>query len=222
MGCIYKITNKLNNKSYIGLTIRSPQMRWSEHIYRSKNITNNSQTICKAINKYGSDNFLFEVIEDNILNEVLQEKEKYYIELFDTYNNGYNDTPGGDGGYNLQTGISICQWDLDGNFIKQWRTAQSVEDKLGWAHEDLLRCCRGERISSHGYLWSFSPEEKPIKRPNKIFKPVCQLDDNLNIIQIFDTVKDAAKTVVIADSNISRACRRHIRAGGYYWKYKDN
>lgn len=220
MGCIYKITNLTNNKSYIGLTIRSPQMRWSEHVYRSKHITNESQTICKAIHKYGVNNFSFEVIEDNITDCDLQEREKYYISLFNTYHNGYNETPGGDGGCNLQTGISVCQWTLNGDFVKQWRTAQSVEDELGWAHEDLLRCCRGERISSHGYLWSFSPNEKPIKRLNKIHKPVCQLDDDLNIIQVFNTVKEAANAVSIADSNISRACRRHIRAGGYYWEYK--
>ena len=55
MGTIYKITNKLNGKSYIGLTIRSVEERWKEHKYRSKNITSNSQTsrACKRKIKAG-------------------------------------------------------------------------------------------------------------------------------------------------------------------------
>lgn len=221
MGTIYKITNKLNGNSYIGLTIRSVEERWKEHKYRSKNITSNSQTINKAIHKYGVENFSFEVLEDNIDNEVLKEKEQYYINLYNTYNNGYNETLGGESGEYLQTGISVCQWDLEGNFIKQWRTAQSVEDELGWAHEDLLRCCRGERITSHGFLWTFSLEQKPIKRKNKHIKPVQQLDNNLNVIKEFGSIKSAAELLNIPSTHISRACKRKIKAGGFYWQYLD-
>ena len=63
MGYIYKITSKINNKIYIGKTTRNPEMRWKEHIRDSKN-NNNNIPLYNAFNKYGIDNFSFEVISE--------------------------------------------------------------------------------------------------------------------------------------------------------------
>lgn len=49
------------------------------------------------MNKYGVDNFIIEIIEDNIPNDILGEKEKFYIKKFNSFYNGYNLTFGGDG-----------------------------------------------------------------------------------------------------------------------------
>ena len=53
------------------------------------------------MNKYGSDKFYYEVLEDNVPYELLDEREVYYIEKFDSFHNGYNSTPGGDKKDNL-------------------------------------------------------------------------------------------------------------------------
>lgn len=85
---IYKITNKLSGKTYIGQS-NDIERRLKEHKYK-KDIP-----IELAIQKYGVENFIFEILEECPLNE-LDEKEKYYINLYNTYRgNGYNCNEGG-------------------------------------------------------------------------------------------------------------------------------
>ena len=85
MGYIYKITNKVNNKSYVGYTA-NPQARWSDHKYGRGN-----KVVHQAIKKYGVDKFTFEVIaEDTVDNE-----QQYINEHNTMYPNGYNLTEGG-------------------------------------------------------------------------------------------------------------------------------
>ena len=88
MGYIYKITNTVNNKVYIGQTIRNPLLRKEEHFNNlSKGIHHNSH-LQSSFNKYG-DVFEFEVIEE-CPDEKLNEREKYWISFYDTMNYGYN------------------------------------------------------------------------------------------------------------------------------------
>ena len=94
MGYIYKITNILNQKSYIGKTIRDPEIRWNEHKQDSKHP---NLPLQRAFKKYGINSFSFEIIEE-VKEELLDEREKYYIKKFNTYKQGYNATLGGEGG----------------------------------------------------------------------------------------------------------------------------
>lgn len=94
---IYKITNLINNKIYIGLTRNSLDSRWSYHIRDSKNA---KKGIDAAIRKYGKENFKVEIIDETATTlEELNNLEIYYIKLFNSTNNkiGYNQTSGGGG-----------------------------------------------------------------------------------------------------------------------------
>ena len=93
MGLIYKITNKINNKSYIGQTTQTLEKRWKKHLSQ----LNDNTYFHRAIKKYGANNFLKEILEDNIFNEKLDEREIYWIAKEGTYidNGGYNLTVGG-------------------------------------------------------------------------------------------------------------------------------
>ena len=99
MSCgIYKITNKINNKCYIGCS-KNIEHRWVAH--KSESILEHNPqynySIHKAFRKYGLDNFQFEIIE--LVNENnLYEREKYWINYYNSYNSGYNETLGGDCG----------------------------------------------------------------------------------------------------------------------------
>lgn len=101
MGTIYLITNILNDKKYVGQTIKKPEDRWKEHIYRgASDKWYKSSTITRAIHRYGVQNFRFEIIEkceDHLLNE----REEYWIEYYNSFIQGYNSTRGGqlNGGY---------------------------------------------------------------------------------------------------------------------------
>lgn len=91
---IYKITNKLNNHSYIGLSTKVEE-RWKYHQSPYNQQRESYKSLYKAFEKYGIENFTFEILEECSIQE-LGEKEKYYIAKYDTYKNGYNMTTGGE------------------------------------------------------------------------------------------------------------------------------
>ena len=87
---IYKITNNLNNKIYIGLKTLT--------VKESKSYYGSGTAIKNAIKKYGKHNFTKTILEHNVADwDLLKEREQYWIEYYDSYNNGYNMTLGGDG-----------------------------------------------------------------------------------------------------------------------------
>lgn len=92
--CIYKITNKVNNKVYIGQTIKTIEKRFSQHISKSKEEGNNLY-LSRAIRKYGKENFEITQIDTASSKKELDEKEKYYINYYDSIKNGYNLCDGG-------------------------------------------------------------------------------------------------------------------------------
>lgn len=91
---IYKFTNKINGKSYVGFTCRGFELRKYEHFYLSQKESNFK--FHKALKKYGIDNFIYEILENNIMSRTdANIREIYYIKLFDSFRNGYNMTEGG-------------------------------------------------------------------------------------------------------------------------------
>ena len=87
---IYKVTNKINGKVYIGQSVDIGK-RWRQHMAAKDDIY-----FHKAIQKYGVENFEWEVIE-RCKKKDLDEREIYWIEYYDSFNKGYNCTKGGDG-----------------------------------------------------------------------------------------------------------------------------
>lgn len=100
MFTIYKITNIINQKIYIGQTSRTIWERFSNHCVYA--LTYNYNTFFyKAIRKYGKENFIIEPVEENIsTKQEADEKEKHYIHKYNSLNHniGYNSTKGGEGG----------------------------------------------------------------------------------------------------------------------------
>jgi len=87
---IYKITNKVNDKVYIGFT-QDVEKRWSNHRNAQYN-----RPLYNSIKKYGIDNFIFEVIYQSYDREhTLLEMEPFFIAEYNSYNKGYNCVKGG-------------------------------------------------------------------------------------------------------------------------------
>ena len=95
-GFIYKITNNVNGKVYVGQTKQNVRDRFYRHCSRIGSTHELNMAIHKAIRKYGKQNFTLEVIEET---ENLNEREKYWIAFYDSYKTGYNSTLGGQNGY---------------------------------------------------------------------------------------------------------------------------
>jgi len=111
MGEIYIIKNKISSKVYIGQTTQGSEVRFKQHLKLLK--SNSTQIIHKAIKKYGKENFYFEVLEDNIPLDLLNEKEEYYIALYDCFHNGYNLCEGGNQPRRQpKVDLSLCEEDI--------------------------------------------------------------------------------------------------------------
>src|SRR5271165_5090577 len=101
---IYKITNLINNKLYIGYT-KNLEKRWKQHLHiASTKKKDLYHYIHKSINKYGSNNFIIEQIEECESKQIAIEREKYWIAYFKSTNQsiGYNLTFGGEGSSGLK------------------------------------------------------------------------------------------------------------------------
>ena len=122
-GYIYILTNKINNKKYVGQTTQTFNKRYyfkgigaermyKHHLYmKNNNNTYNKHLLC-AFEKYGLNNFIVEEEFDIVYlingdydkaKKELDDKEKYYINLFNSMENGYNKTTGGTGDYSVIT-----------------------------------------------------------------------------------------------------------------------
>ena len=88
---IYKITNVQNNKVYIGQTIRPIQDRCHRHINDALNNILDTH-FARAIRKYGKDNFIIEQIDQAQTQDELNKKEQYWIQYYNSVQNGYNET----------------------------------------------------------------------------------------------------------------------------------
>lgn len=93
---VYKATNKENGKSYIGITSRSVEVRWEEHLSRARCGQRNSR-IYDALRKYGEDSFEVTTVDQTDCEDRVRRLESKYIVEHDTYKNGYNCNFGGCG-----------------------------------------------------------------------------------------------------------------------------
>lgn len=123
VGYIYKITNTINDKVYIGQTVKTLDERWQNHCYDSR--TGNAK-IYRAMQKHGLDNFSIHLIEE-CDKDNLDNREIYWIETYHSYSAGYNSTLGGRGNC-LYEYDAVAQYLLDGNTIQETR--------------DHFNCCR--------------------------------------------------------------------------------
>jgi group I intron endonuclease len=94
---IYKITNKINSKIYIGITTRPIGLRISSYKSATKSEKKSKHRMVMAMKKYGFENFAFEIIDSAASREELKQKEISYIALLDSTNVdiGYNVSLGG-------------------------------------------------------------------------------------------------------------------------------
>lgn len=130
-GIVYKITNRINGKSYIGVTCKSIEERFEAHY--SKAIKERS-AIQKALHKYGKLNFSIEQIDTATSMQELFEKEIFWIKTHDTFNIGYNLTVGGGGIPNMpqeiRDKISISKTGKSIAKLKGRKVSESTKDKI--------------------------------------------------------------------------------------------
>lgn len=103
---IYRATNKVNGKMYIGQTKRELSIRINEHINDAL-LGKYNFWFHKAIKKYGHNNFEWDILCECLSPHDLNDKEIYYVDLYDTYNKGYNMTKGGHSSVEMTNEIRV-------------------------------------------------------------------------------------------------------------------
>lgn len=131
---VYKITNKINNKAYIGCTYKQTvESRWKQHLYTAKTFSGQYKSkLYPAMQKYGIVNFEIQVLTKCKNTIQLSEYEKKYIQKYNTVQNGYNISHGGYLGACIKgvdhyAYISISE--SEGNFILEKYTQEKVNIK---------------------------------------------------------------------------------------------
>lgn len=163
---IYKITNKVNNKSYIGFTT-NPKKRWYKHIWSSTH--DSCLYIHNTIRKYGIKNFTFEVIYQSWdVDHCLNVMEPYFIKLYRSYwktGNGYNLTLGGEGvlGHTVseKLKLEISKRNTGRKYTPE-QIRRMSDNRMGYRHSEETK-----RKIGLGNKGKIMPIEDVIKRSQK-------------------------------------------------------
>ena len=214
MGYIYCITNKINGKKYVGKTTSTIEGRFKEHISESKTDRSKNRPLYRALNKYGVDNFVLNLLEE-CNNEDLSMREIFWIDKLQTVKNGYNATIGGDGKILIDEKEVVEEY----NVLKR---ASLVAKKL--QHDEGQIC---KILKQNGIVLENHPYDSGvINRP----KSVKQYTVDNAFIRSFNSIKDAAIDMVNSGKakTYNSGVRGHIAdcangktltAYGFIWKY---
>lgn len=223
---IYKITNRVNGKIYIGQS-RNIHARWIGHKTAATNPNSKKDSVLyNAMRKYGIENFEIEVIEE-CLPEQLDDREIFYIKEYkscikDNREIGYNMNFGGSG--NNGYGKPVCQYSLDGKYIKTFPSAAEAEREIrGKEGTSITNCCYGRILSWCGYMWRFEGDTPPQPYKDTREKEVSQYGLDGNFIKTFDSMALAAKEMGCYKTQISQCCRNRTGSCyGYQWRFAED
>ncbi|MBR6551295.1 MAG: GIY-YIG nuclease family protein [Clostridia bacterium] len=212
MAYIYKITNNINNKIYIGKTEHTVEKRFKEHCQYYKKREFEKRPLYSAMNKYGIENFAVETIEET---DNPEEREKYWIEYYGSFKNGYNATVGGDG-------KPYLDYEL---LIKTYQEVKNLSDTA-----KILNIDEGHLSN---ILKARNVNVLTVKEVNtlKYGKTILMLDKNsLKPLKSFACIADASRYIQQEKNIVSdlKGMNKHIRevaygkrktAYNYAWKF---
>lgn len=213
MSVIYKITNKVNNKMYVGQTSLTTEERFKQHCNDSLKRTFEKRPLYSAMRKYGCENFVIEPLEFCEKEEV-SEKEIYWIQKLDTFKNGYNATLGGEGKPKFDH-VEIAK------ALQDYPYPKEIAKQFG---------CSADLAQDIAKEFNIKVLNKGQENVNSK-KSINQYDKNTKeFIQNFESTAEAAKWLY-ANKKCAQLCsgvRSHISecangkrksAYGYIWQY---
>lgn len=227
---VYCYCNKINLKKYIGITKRSLEQREKNHLSEAYNpmCLKYNTPFKSAIRKYGIDAFDKIIIDYADSLEEANEKEKYYIQKYNSYcykkdGWGYNATEGGDGVKRHYK--SIVQLDKnDGSFINVFESISDVEKVFNTGH--ISECVNKKIPTVCGYCWMFEDEYKSLTKKEVydyvqiINNRIVQLSEDNQIVKIWDSALEASKTLGCHDSLIIKNCHGMRKThNGFVWRF---
>lgn len=218
---IYKITNKINNKCYIGQSVNL-KSRIKSHKSMLKHNNEDNPLLRKATKKYGYENFKIEIIK-YCKEEELDFYEQYYIDYYKSHKkeNGYNIELGG----NKHKHLGKEQIEKMKN-TKKGKLIGKENPFYGKTHTLETRRKMSERFKNNKYcVGRFMSKETREKIGNANrwhrIKPINCYDLNNNFIKKYPSVGEAKRQLNVKSESLIAQCARGTRktAYGYKWKY---
>lgn len=209
MAFIYKITNLITNKVYIGETNRTISIRWSQHKMRAKD-ESYTEYLYLSMRKYGAENFIVEEVEE-CDPEVRFERETFYILKYNSLApNGYNLVLSQNGPTPESMKIALDYWNNGLSIIgiseklhMNPKTISNYLKSLGVTQEDIFN----RRSKNIGIFSS---------------KAVNQYSLQGELINEWPSASEAAKQHLLNVSSICKACTgKLLTYNGYIWQYKN-
>ncbi len=235
---IYRIINILNCKCYIGSSSVLDK-RIKDHFYHLKRKTHKSKHLQDSYNKYGLENFTYQILELTSL-ENLIEKEDYWINYFNSRNRnyGYNIDSAKETsrGHNLRSDtiekmrskqtVKIKQYTKDGTFIRIWNSQREVERKLGISSSGIVASCKGngDQWSAGGFIWRYIEDNFDKHRTEKKIhkRKIRQYDLDNNFVKLWNSIVDASKEMKVHPTSILACCKnKQMTCKNFIWKYEN-
>lgn len=208
---IYKTTNLLNGKIYIGKDANN-----TEKYLGSGKLLN------RALKKHGRRNFKKEILE-KCNPENINIREQFWIDKMNSQTpNGYNLTAGGSGGRTHYK--SVFQYNLKGQFIKKWTSIKEASSTLNIDHRSISNNAKEKLSSAGGFIWSFLKKKTMPEYLDKRSKKVLQYGLDGQFIKEWNSLHDIERHLGFNNSNVQKVCnnvKKYNRCGGFYWQYKN-
>lgn len=209
---IYKIENKINQHVYIGQS-NNIETRWKQH---RANIKNGTQTIYKAIRKYGLNNFDFSVLEECSLSE-LNEREKYWINFYNSYENGYNENLGGEG-------VKIFTQKFIDQIIFKWEEGYSISQIANFFKKENYTIQHILRKFCNSYSGKESVKRGKAYQQSNL-SVIYEFNKDNKIINKYSSMSALAKEFKISQQSINsalKACSEGIYYHNRYFSFNEN
>ena len=213
-GIIYTVTNKETKMVYVGLTTKSLEVRKKDHNKKSKK--GKSYAFQQAIATYGPEAFRWEQVDTANTIDELAEKEKAYILKYNSKEDGYNLSVGGDVQksvyqYNISTGV----------LVNKFSNLTDAGATMNLTKQDLSKVCLSVNKVSNGFVWSYS-STYPIHINDNRRKVVQQLTLEGEFLTEYKSVSEASKLTGCNKTSIAKVCRGERQScGGFSWKFKN-
>ncbi len=227
---VYSITNKLNQKIYIGSSSNYVK-RFHDHIKALKENTHYNFHLRSSWNKYGEDNFVFDVVEllpSDYTKEEQFAQEQVYLDKFKSYerNLGYNISKiafgctgmlGKTGDLNKKS-IQVYQYDISGKFIARWANSTVAASSINGNRRNIAACCLNKREAADGFLWSYEKTDLLCRNPRR--KRIVQMDLENNVIKTWESPTHAKKELNFSGINTIILCCENKRKTAFKFKWK--
>lgn len=203
MGCIYIIKNTINDKVYIGKTEHTAEKRFKEHIQSSKTsatkLYTNMRKLCIA-------NFYVETLEE-CENNILDKREQYWIDKYDSFINGYNSTTGGSAGNRIDTELLY-------SMIEDGKTKNEISKAVGISKEHI---CTLHNFEDNPSINEINNKKKSIDMYSKDYKFIRTFSSVMDAYNEFNR-HNLCTNMGNFYSRIKQSCEIDSIAFGYRWR----